>query len=92
MSHFLDMWKSLVSRDNRYAELTPVVLEAEKNIGTVGKEKTIPLCKNLGRPVIALRRLCLLGHSNPDGLGGVKPCCDCGPHNCDDYLEDPDSI
>lgn len=49
-------------------------------------------CKFLREPVSAFRRRCLIGHANPDGLGGVKPCCDCGPGKCGDYRAAPDGI
>ena len=52
----------------------------------------VGLCLHLREPVSAFRRRCLLGHANPDGLGGVKPCCDCGPGKCPDYAADPDGI
>lgn len=53
-------------------------------------QQFVKKCLYLGSPVSAFRFNCKKGHANPDGLGGVKLCCDCGPNNCDDYVAEED--
>jgi hypothetical protein len=79
-------WQSIKSKDSRYDET-----HFDRAIGRVVQEvKGFPVCLHLGSPVSAFRRSCIKGHANPDGLGGVKICCDCGPGNCGDYSPEED--
>jgi hypothetical protein len=73
-----EMFKQLQLKDPRYQ-----VYVYEDIFGNVVAEK---LCVNLGKPLSAYRRECSLGYTNPDGIPGVKTCCDCGTGNCTDYV------